>query len=423
MRHNGSPQRRTTSTVEYRKTRLPSGVRVVTEFVPYMRSLAIGFWIDTGSRDEPASLSGISHFIEHMVFKGTLRRKTHHIAQYLESVGGYVNAFTTKDCTCYYARVLSQHVKRAVDLLSDIVLHPQFPAREIEKEKQVIREEMRSIEEDPEDCINDYFEHAVFGKHSLGRTIIGTEHTVESLTREALLDYIARQYTASNLVIAAAGDVSHDLLVELCEKALSELPEGKRQKRLRPKERGPVSETFYKPVQQSHHIAGRIVPGLDSEDHYALSLLNTILGEGMSSRLFQRIRERYGYAYSIYSYLNLYEDAGTFGVYAASETRTMQRCLRHIEEELEELASTPVSKRELNRAREQVIGGFLLGLESMSSRMTRIGKDELIFGRPISIDEEIERFEGVTVEECHALASSLFDHRQWTAVTIAPDRA
>lgn len=408
--------------VAYRKTVHPSGVRIVSESIPSMQSLSIGFWLNVGSRDEASAENGISHLIEHAVFKGTTRRKTHHIAQYLEAVGGYVNAFTGKDATCFYARVRDSHLERAVSLLADLVRNPAFAAREVEKEKDVILEEMRSIEDDPEDIINDYFERQLFGRHSLGRPVIGTRDTVGALSAAALHRFVREHYTAENLVVAASGSVQHERLVRLCDRALEGISAGGPRRRQRPRPHRPTTQTVTQPVQQAHVVMGTVVPGLRDNDTFALSMLNAILGDGMSSRLFQRVRERHAYAYNIYSFLSQFEDVGVFGVYVGAETAKIRRCLSAIEEELARLAASPVSARELSRAREQVIGTMLLGLESMSTRMTRIGKDELMFGRAIPLDDILRSLNAVGAEDVRRVACRACDAASYTTTTILPSR-
>lgn len=402
-------------------TVLPNGVPVVSESVASVRSVALGFWINVGSRDEAPDEGGISHFIEHAVFKGTERRRTHHIAHYLESVGGYVNAFTGKDATCYYARVLDRHVPRAVDLLADLVIHPTFPEREIVKEKQVIAEEMRSIEDDPEDIINDFFEEQLFGRHPLGRPVIGTAESVNGLERETLRAFIHREYTAANLVIAAAGNVDHELLVALCEEALADLPAGTPRRRRPPSRRAPSHHSSVKSVQQAHYIAGLRVPGLRHSDSHALTMLNTLLGEGMGSRLFQRVRERHGVAYAVYSFLTLYEDAGVFGVYTSAEASAIDRCRDILRRELDLIATRPISPRELTRTREQAIGGMLIGLESMSTRMSRLGKDLLVYRRAIDIADVTRRLSAVTPDDILAVARYACDHGNYHSTMILPE--
>jgi predicted Zn-dependent peptidase len=387
-----------------RKSVLSNGLRLITEHVPSARSLALGVWIDAGSRDELPEENGISHFIEHCVFKGTKRRRTHHIAQYLESVGGYLNAFTTKDHTCYYARVLGPHVGRAVHLLADILQHSTFPEREVEKEKQVIIEEMRGAEDDPEDLLHDQFEQQIFGRHPLGQPIIGHEPQVLSFDRGKLHDFVRRHYVAENMVIAAAGAVDHDALRDLCEREFAGVPHGTAALRRRPRPLRPQHTIVRRPVQQAHLVMGTLAPGYHDERRHALALLNTVLGEGMSSRLFQRVRERHGYAYNIYSFLSMFNDVSTIGIYAAVEPGRVDRAQALVIRELETLAHELVPTREMNRAKEQIIGTMLLGLESMTNRMSRLGRDELVYGRDVPVEDIVATLRAVDAEAVRSQA-------------------
>lgn len=403
-----------------RKSVLSNGLRLITEHVPSARSLALGVWIDAGSRDELPEENGISHFIEHCVFKGTKRRRTHHIAQYLESVGGYLNAFTTKDHTCYYARVLGPHVGRAVHLLADILLHSTFPEREVEKEKQVIIEEMRGAEDDPEDLLHDQFEQQIFGRHPLGQPIIGHEPQVLSFDRAKLHDFVRRHYVADNMVITAAGAVDHDELRDLCEREFAGVPRGAAARRRRPRPLRPQHTIVRRPIQQAHLVMGTIAPGYHDERRHALALLNTVLGEGMSSRLFQRVRERHGYAYNIYSFLSMFNDVSTIGIYAAVEPARVDRAQALVIRELETLAREPVPTREMNRAKEQIIGTMLLGLESMTNRMSRLGRDELVYGRDVPVEDIVATLRAVDAEDVRLQARAYLSADVLSARVLLP---
>ncbi len=409
--HAPGPRERHAEETTYRSSILPSGLRIVTEQVPSVHSVALGVWIDTGSRDERPDENGISHFIEHSVFKGTRRRRTHHIAQYLEAVGGYLNAFTTKDTTCYYARVLRPHLPRAVHLLADILMHPVFPQQEIQKEKQVIIEELRGADDDPEDMVHEHFEELLYGAHTLGQPVLGRERNIAGFTREDLVAFVRRHYTAENIVVAAAGAVDHDHLAALCEEEFSALMHGDATRRTKPRKRKARRESQARPIQQSHLVLGAMTGGYHGKDRHALGVLNALLGEGMSSRLFQRLRERHGYAYNIYSFLSMYHEVATFGVYAALETGQTERARSHILRELAALAEHRVSTRELNRAKEQVVGGMLMGLESMTNRMSRLGRDALVFDRDIPVTHLVEAIHDVSAEDLRLLSSRLFDPR------------
>ncbi|PLX28202.1 MAG: insulinase family protein [Ignavibacteria bacterium] len=420
QQHNAFTDALVRNGTTYRKTTLPGGLRIVTEDVPSVHSMAIGVWIDTGSRDEAADLNGISHFIEHAVFKGTRTRRTHHIAQFLESVGGYINAFTTKDSTCYYARVLRPHLPRAVHLLADLVQNPVFPLKEIEKEKQVIIEELRGAEDDPEDLVHEYFEEQLYGRHPLGQPIIGREKNILAFTQQHLIDFVQAHYTAQNVIIVAAGAVDHDQLVDYCLKEFSALPAGAVPNRRKPRTPRASQGKRTRPIQQTHLVLGAMTGGYHSRQRHSMAVLNTLLGEGMSSRLFQRVRERHGYAYNIYSFLSMYRDASTFGVYAGLERGQAHRARDLILRELRVLTEEEVSPRELGRARQQVVGAMLMGMESMTNRMTRIARDELVFGKDIKVSDLVEQVHRVRPEDIRQLSKQLFAEGALSEMLLEP---
>lgn len=405
----------------FRKTTLANGLRVISEEVPASHSLAIGVWINVGSQHESPQQNGISHFIEHAVFKGTRRRKTHQIAQYLESVGGYVNAFTSKEQTCYYARVMDVHLGRAIDLLSDIVLNPVFHQREIEKEKLVIIEEMRASEDEPEEIIHDYFERLIFSPHPLGQTIIGTEENIRSFSQTDLIEFCRSYYTCENILISAAGKIDHNRLVEEVDRAFAPAPAGKTEVHTHMfKRSGARSEKICKPIQQVHACFGNVIPGIHHPHRYAMFVLNTLLGDGMSSRLFQTIRERYGYAYSIFSFLTLMKEAGVFGIYFGTEKNNTEHCFELIREELHALRSKRISGRELHRAKEQVKGNLLLGLESTTNKMMHVARDEIYFQKYEPIESVLSDIDALTVGEIHAAAEMICDLENFSTTLLVP---
>ena len=407
----------------FEKTTLEHGVRVLTEAIPSVRSVAVGVWIDGGSRDERAEVAGISHFIEHMVFKGTQRRRMHHIARRLEAVGGYLNAFTGKEHTCYYARALDEHLERAIDVVCDLVLEPSFPERELEKEKDVVLEEMKMYEDAPEDAIFDLFESVVYRNHPLGRPILGLPSTIERLTRQHLVDFVDAHYTPNRIVLAVAGNVTHEHVVRLAERAFAASRRGPSTRRRAPVEHHATEHVVAeRPIQQAHLVLGTRGLHLHHEQRSVMTVLNTILGGGMSSRLNQNIREKYGYCYNIYSFANMYSDAGDAGVYVGTDAAKVERIRRLILRELEKLATQPVSPRMLTQARNQVKGAIMLGLESMSNRMMRIGRQELHFGRYFTLDDVLEEVDAVTPEEVRSLAAALFDPERMSTVTLRPPR-
>jgi len=406
----------------FEKTILPNGVRVVTERIASVRSVSVGAWVFTGSRDESAEESGISHFIEHMVFKGTRQRRMHQIAQRMESVGGYLNAFTAKEYTCFYARALDEHLARAVDTVCDLILGPSFPEKELEKEKGVVVEEMRMYEDAPEELIFDRFEAALFPDHAMGRPVIGVEETVRSFTREGLVEFIARRYTPSRIVIAVAGNASHGKVVQLVRKAFDDLGPGPEVEN-----REPVSSPTVKNVsearstQQAHLVVGRRAIDVHDSRRIPLSVLNTIVGGGMSSRLNQNIRERFGYCYNIYSFSNLYSDTGEFGVYMGTDPGKVDRATKLIFRELDKLAQHVVSDRMLKQAQSQVKGSIMLGLESMGSRMMRLGRQELYYRTNVTLDQILEQVEAVTREEVLSMAQDLFRGEDFSRITLLPN--
>ncbi len=399
---------------------LSNGVRVVAEHIPSMRSMAVGVWVHVGSRDESDVEGGISHLIEHMVFKGTEKRRTHHIAQRMESVGGYLNAFTSKEHTCYYARGLDEHLARAVDVVADLVVSPRFPEGELEKEKEVVLEEMKMYEDQPEDLIFDKVEAAVYSDHALGRPIIGTEESVRGLSRDQLRQYVGNHYAANRVVLAVAGNVRPEQVVALAERALGALPHGTDLHRTAPTTYVPTHSESTRPITQAHLVFTRPTFSIHDPRRTTLSVLNTVLGGGMSSLLNQNIRERYGFCYNIYSYLNHYEDAGDFGVYMATEPSRVERARKLIFRELARLADRPISPRVLMQAKNQVKGGLLLGLENMSSRMTRLGRQELYFGRTLSLDEVSAEVDAVTADDLLGLAQTLFEPEAFSSVYLLP---
>jgi predicted Zn-dependent peptidase len=406
---------------KYQKTTLDNGLRIVTERIPSVRSVAVGAWIQSGSRDETAEQAGITHFIEHMVFKGTHRRRMHHIAQRMEAVGGYLNAFTAKEYTCYYARSLDEHLKRALDTVLDLILNPTLPEKEIEKEKEVVVEEMKMYEDAPEDLIFDRFEAAVYSGHPLARPVLGYPATVQSFDRDSLSRYIATHYAPSRLVIAVAGNVDHDRVVAMVRSMTSTIERaGLPVDRQPANGYVPLEMVEDRPVQQSHIVVGARGIGLDDERRTTLNVLNTVLGGGMSSRLNQNIREKYGFCYNIYSFANLLSDTGDVGVYMGTDASRVDRAVKLIRRELARIASSPVSDRQINQAKNQLKGSLMLGLENMSNRMMRLGRVELTFGRYFSLDEITESIEEVTGAAVRSLAEELFDFERLTHVVFVP---
>jgi len=407
----------------YHKTVLDNGLRVVSETIPHVRSVSLGLWANVGSRDENTSQNGISHFLEHMVFKGTKKRSVRDIAQSLESLGGYLNAFTTKEQTCFYARVLDTNTPEAIDVISDIVLNATYRQRELEKEKLVVIEELRNAEDDPEDIIHDYFEKAVFPYHSLGFPIIGTEENLRRFRREDLVSHVDHHYHPSRLVVAAAGNIDHAKLVKLSEKYFGRFRLGDLQrKRLAGPTKGirPSIREYPRPINQAHVSLGTVSYSIHHKDRYPLLVLNALLGEGMSSRLYQTIREKHGFAYSVYSFVNMLSDTGLFGAYIGTDKKNIDNAISLVQKELHKLKTKPVSSAELRRTKSQIKGTMMLGLENMSSRMMRLGSGELYYETYVTLDSVLKKVEAVTSEAIQRVATDLFDERRFSTVIIRP---
>lgn len=405
----------------FSRTELPNGVRVLTEQIPSVRSVAVGAWVQAGSRDETEAQGGISHFIEHLVFKGTAKRRGYQINERMESVGGYLNAFTTKEHTCFYARSLDEHLDRALDTILDLVTNPTLPEKELEKEKDVVIEEIKMYEDNPEDHIFDHYEDVMYPNHALGRPILGTRKSVRSFTRGNLREHIARHYTPNRLVISVAGNVKHEKVVRKVEQLLRGFDRTSIVLKREAANGYAASDiSFERPVQQAHLVVGTRSFGSLDPRRTQVSLLNTILGGGMSSRLNQNIREKYGFCYSVYSFANMLADAGDVGVYIGIDEAKVDRARKLVVRELHKLVETPVSERTLARAKQQLKGSMMLGLESMSNRMLRLGRVELTFGRYFTLDEVIAEIDEVTAEDVRAAAEILFPSDRLSSIAIVP---
>lgn len=407
----------------YQKTTLDNGVRVVSESIPYVRSVSLGIWADVGSRDESPEQNGISHFLEHMVFKGTKKRSVKEIAQSLESLGGYLNAFTTKEQTCFYARVLDTHVPQSMDVLTDLLLNATFRPQELEKEKLVVIEELKNAEDDPEDIIHDYFEKALFPNHSLGFPIIGTEENLRRFGRQDLRAHVHTHYHPSRIVVAAAGNVDHKALVRLAEKYFQRYTSGSERYSRVP---GPPASAkgkeldYPRQIKQAHICLGTVAYSMKHPDRYPLLVLNGLLGEGMSSRLYQTIREKHGFAYSVYSFVTMLSDTGVFGAYIGTDTKKISRAVELVFKELALLKSKRVSKSEMDRTKSQIKGNLMLGLENMSGRMMRLGSGELYYGSYIPLDNILRKIDSVTPEAIQKVAKDLFHRENFSTVVVRP---
>jgi len=405
----------------FNKSVLTNGIRVVSEYIPTVRSVSVGLWIDVGSRDEGAGKNGISHFLEHMVFKGTQRRNMRQIAQSIESIGGYINAFTTKEHTCFYARVLDEHIEKAVDVITDLVKNPVFHPKEITKEKFVVLEELKQIEDDPDDLIHDYLDRVLYFPHPLGEPIIGSSDSIRQIEREDLFTHLNNNYTPDKMVLAAAGNIDHETFVRYAEKYIGSL---ERRSHTNGQSRLPNRRSKYveikKPIQQAYICMGNKTFGIHSKYRYPLLVLNALLGDGMSSRLNQVIREKHGLAYNTYSFVNLLRDTGLFGVYVGTDSEKINKTMDVLHREFEKLQDKPVSRAELRRTISQIKGNMMLGLENMSSRMMRIGSGELYFKKYTTLDTILKKINEVTSEELRSVARKVLDVSKFSTVVFKP---
>jgi predicted Zn-dependent peptidase len=392
----------------FRKEVLSNGLTVLTEKMPHVRSLAIGVWIRRGSRHEQKSETGLAHFLEHMVFKGTERRSQAEIAQEMDEIGGQTDAFTAHEYAGFHAKVLDEHVIRAVDLLSDIVSHPRFDAEEVERERKVILDEMKGVEDTPDDVVHDLFCETFWPDHGLGRPVLGRVETVSSFTRDDLMRFFRRIYTPANLIVAAAGNLEEERLLDLVREkfaSLSAPPDGITD--LPPKV-APSIQLSEKDLELAHLVLGAEAPPLASPRRYAAYVLNAVLGGNLSSRLFQVIREEHALAYSIFSSLSSYRDTGQLSIYAGTEPQNVPRVLDLVLAELRRIKSQPAEEAELRRAKSHLRGGILMGLESTSARMSQLARQEMYFGRYVGPDEVISGIDAVTSREVLELASEIF---------------
>jgi predicted Zn-dependent peptidase len=392
-----------------KRTLLDNGIRVLSEKVPGCHSVSLGIWVNNGSRHEPAELNGISHFVEHMLFKGTDRRSAQAVAREVDSVGGLLNGFTSREYSCYFVKILAEKLPMAVDLLGDLICNSRFNLDDIEKERRVILQEIAMIEDNPEDLINEQFTSGFWAGHPLGKPVIGTRASVGAVDRNLMLDFMRDRYVGKTLCVVAAGGLDHDDLVARVEESLGSVaPSGVDRVEVAPVITRNI-EVTHRDLEQTHICLG--VEGLAQNhvDRYGSYVLNTILGGNMSSRLFQKIREKLALAYSVYSYHYNHSDSGAFVVYAGTSAEGAPLATRTILEELTRLRHEAVSNEELQSAKDYLKGGMLLAMESMDSRMTRLAKNELFLRDVgISLEESRNMIDAVTVELVQYLAESLF---------------
>jgi len=394
-----------------RKTVLPNGLLVLTESMPHLRSVSMGAWIGSGSRDEAAEVNGISHFVEHMVFKGTTSRSSQQIAREVDTIGGNLDAFTGKEMVCFNIKVLDENVPPALDVLADLVLHPTFAPEELTREQGVILEEIKMDEDNPDYLVNEVWTQNFWKGDALGRPILGTAKTVANFNQQILFDFYAGRFTPQKMVFSAAGNLEHDSFVAQVEKEFSWLTvrgEAVVPKIAAPKATPHITLKRKKSLEQVQFCLGVPAPPVNDPRRYGVYLLNTMLGGGMSSRLFQTIREDEGLAYAIYSEMNPFRDTGSLCVYAGTSVDKTQKVLQLTLKELRRLKEETVSDVELKRAKDQVKSNMVIGLESSGSRMTNLARQQMYFGRFFGVDEIMEEIEAVTTADVQELAQELF---------------
>ncbi|NJD21694.1 MAG: insulinase family protein [Melioribacter sp.] len=400
-------------------TELSNGIKVISEKINYVKSFSLGFWFNVGSRDETEENSGISHFLEHMFFKGTKKRSAKKIAEDIESLGGYLNAFTSKEHTCFYGRGLTDHVEKTFEVLADMVQNSIFDPKEIEKESAVVIDELYDIEDSPDELIFDKFESNIFHGNSLGMPIIGTEKNLRSFKQKDLFKYVNENYTRDHFYIVASGNIEHKDLIKFAKKYIS-----KNLKAANDNKRGLIINTtsdlhVSKETQQVHYILGRSTYGHKEKSRVKVSVLSHILGEGSSSRLFQKVREENGIAYQINSFLNSFFDISTFGIYLSTNDKSVNKAQELIYEEIENIKKKKVGLIELDRAKEYLIGNMLMSLESTTNRMLRIAQSMIYFNKIKSVEETVKHIQAVTSKDIRNLSNEIFENGTLTRVILS----
>lgn len=401
----------------YQKSVLTNGLKVVTEELPYFHAVAVGVWLNVGSRDEGGAENGLSHFLEHMAFKGTVSRSALELAREIDQLGGSCNAFTSKEQTCFHGKVLGQQLPRLVDLLSDLILNPLYEAEDLERERQVILEEICAQEDNPEDQVQVLFARNFWGNQAFGRPILGEADHISRVTREQLLAYRQATYRPEDTVVAAAGRVQHQELVDLVGSYLKDFSNGNPVRPRDPVATYPGVHRFPRDLEQVHLCLGTRGPAAGDQRRYAATLLQLVLGGNMSSRLFQVVREQLGLVYSIYSFLSFFSDTGLLGIAAGVSPKNLEPLLEAVCRELKKLKDEPVGAPELKSAQEYLRGAIYLAAEDCEHRMMRLAKNELHFGHFISLEEIIAGLTAVTPEEIRELARELLQPEQW-ALTL-----
>ena len=397
---------------------LPNGLRLLTEQMPHVRSVSIGVWLARGSRHESLEQSGIAHFCEHMLFKGTATRTAEDIAQTIDSIGGQMDAFTAKEYASYYIKVLDEHLPLALEVLSDIVMRPAFAVSDVDREKKVVLEEIKMVEDTPDDLVHELFTESFWAGHPLGRPILGTPETVEALTADGLRRYFTGTYSAPNLIVAAVGNIEHARVRELVERAFEGVPQASVPANETPPEVIPAIVVRHKELEQSHVVLGAGGYRQDHADRYASYVFNTILGGSMSSRLFQNVREKRGLAYAVFSGLSAYRDTGSMTVYAGCANAAVGELIDVVVTEIRRMKDEILPESELRRSKDHLKGSLMLNLESTSSRMSHLARQEIYFDHQFGLDETLEGVEKVTREDVQRVARDLFGNGSLAATVL-----
>jgi predicted Zn-dependent peptidase len=403
----------------FTKTHIGGGVPLLSEYIPYVHSVSLGIWVKSGSVSDTKETMGIGHFVEHMLFKGTRRRTAYQIAREIDDVGGHLNAYTSKEYTNFYVKVLKDDIELAADVLMDIFLNPIFPADEMEKEKSVVVQEIKMVEDTPDDLIHDLSFQTMWPDHPFGYSILGEIGTVEAITKKLLTAYRTKHHTRDNIIIGAVGNFEHERLAALLAGPLSAIPAGE-PAGITPPRFAARREVFERDIEQVHFIIGFSALPYTHPDRYSQLILNTVLGAGMSSRLFQEVREKRGLAYSIYSFLSPYRDSGALEIYAGTDADSLEELMQVTAREVRKLAKKALSEAELASAKGQIKGNLLLSLESTDARLGRMAKNELYFGRRVEADEIIQSIDRVTAKDVLEVARAVIDPDRMTAVFLGP---
>jgi predicted Zn-dependent peptidase len=397
---------------------LGNGIRLLTERMTQVRSVSSGVWLTRGSRHEAAERGGIAHFVEHMLFKGTATRTAEDIAQAIDSIGGQLDAFTAKEYASYYIKVLDEHLPLAIDILSDIVMNPAFAIDDIEREKKVVVEEIKMVEDTPDDLVHELFTQGFWQDHPLGRPILGTRDTVESFNADLLRDYFRNAYTAPNLIVSAVGNLEHARVRELVEKKFGAVPKTGEVIKEQAPTVAPKILVRNKELEQSHLCVGASSYPQNHDDRYSSYVLNTLLGGSMSSRLFQNVREKRGLAYAVFSGLSAYRDAGSFTIYAGCSNEAVGEVIDLVVEELRGVKNAAVPDAELQRSKDHLKGSLMLSLENTASRMSHLARQEIYFDRQFGLDETLQGIERVTSADVQRVASDLFKNGALAATVL-----